>query len=71
MIDRQKILDLALEMRSDNIRLRMGQSISNAAYFLYSVETNHCQFVKRIDCFYDDSKIEAFLKALEETNNVK
>jgi len=71
MVDRQKILELASGMRSGNNRLRMGQSIFNAAYSLHPVETNHCQFVKGIDCFYNDSKIEAFLKVLEETNNVK
>jgi hypothetical protein len=42
--------------------IRRGQAVFNATEEIYGV-AREVQFIDRIDCFYDDSQIEAFLKA--------
>lgn len=42
--------------------IRRGQAVFNATEKIYGV-TREVQFNDRIDCFYDDSQIEAFLEA--------
>lgn len=48
---------------------REGQFIFNMIDQLYGV-ARHIQFVEKVDCFYDDSKIDAFLeKAVKIIND--
>lgn len=54
------ILHDAGTMRKSYPMLRKGQSIFNTVDPEIS---RHVQFVKGIDCFYDDSKIDEFLDA--------
>jgi hypothetical protein len=42
--------------------IRRGQAVFNATEEIYGV-AREVQFKDRIDCFYDDSQIEAFLDA--------
>lgn len=42
--------------------IRRGQAVFNATEEIYGV-AREVQFNDRIDCFYDDSQIEAFLDA--------
>lgn len=42
--------------------MRRGQSVFNTVSYLFGV-AREVQFVAGIDCFYDDSQVEAFLDA--------
>lgn len=58
----QKVWCLANEMRDNHQCLRVGQSIFNV---LDTDQYNHVArkvlFDCKVDCFYDDSKIEEFM----------
>lgn len=41
--------------------IRLGQFVFNYIDETYGV-ARHVQFVDKVDCFYDDSKIDAFLE---------
>lgn len=43
--------------------IRRGQAVFNATEEIYGGISREVQFKDRIDCFYDDSQIEAFLDA--------
>ena len=43
--------------------IRRGQAVFNATEEIYGEIAREVQFNDRIDCFYDDSQIEAFLDA--------
>ena len=43
--------------------IRRGQSVFNATEEIYGGIAREVQFNDRIDCFYDDSQIEAFLES--------
>lgn len=42
---------------------RLGQSVFNVVEAFYDTVAREVQFQDGIDCFYDDTKIEDFLKA--------
>ena len=43
--------------------IRRGQAVFNATEKIYGGIAREVQFNDRIDCFYDDSQINAFLEA--------
>ena len=43
--------------------IRRGQAVFNATEEIYGGIAREVQFNDRIDCFYDDSQINAFLEA--------
>lgn len=43
---------------------RLGQSVFNIVEAKYGEVAREVQFLDRIDCFYDDTRIEDFLKAV-------
>lgn len=43
--------------------IRRGQAVFNATEEIYCGIAREVQFNDRIDCFYDNSQIEAFLEA--------
>ena len=43
---------------------RLGQFVFNRVEELYGEVAREVQFLDRIDCFYDDTKIDRFLDAV-------
>lgn len=56
-----EILNLAQECPKE---WRLGQSVFNIVEAKYGYITREVQFQDGIDCFYDDTEIEDFLKAV-------
>lgn len=68
----QPIYAMADNMRASYPALRVGQSIFNATETIYGNIARKVQFEWNTDCFYDDSKINAFLNAsYQEYKNQK
>lgn len=68
-IDIGAIKKRAAKLQKDLPQWRYGQCIYHVCYSLWPDIVD--KLPEMVDCFYNDSKIEAFLKALEETQNVK
>ena len=73
MITREEILEGAAIYRKNNPQLRKGQSIFNYVDMhpeIFGAAARISQFNYRVDCFYRDDQIDAFInQILEIVNN--